>query len=50
MIQAEKSKNLRQRKGVEERTAQLHAFQGCLESNNDKSKMDRVHWNPFFTQ
>lgn len=47
MIQVENSTKLTQRKGQEEKAVQLHAFQGCLESHDDKSKMDSVQWNSF---
>lgn len=49
MFQSEISKNLRQRKVVEERTAQLPAFQRCLEINNGKSKVGMIQWNLFST-
>lgn len=49
MFQGENNKNLRQRKGVEERIAQLPAFQSCLEIHNGKSKVDRIQWNLFST-
>lgn len=50
MFQDENSKDLRQREGVEERTAQLPAFQSYLEINKGKSKVGMIQWNPFSTR